>query len=262
MMKRLKALFSRTTTNTHRFSLKEIDALDPMTQQLIRNAIDSDSKTVEDVMLNRSSAVSIHKDSSLSELLALFNQHKHSRYPVLDHNEKAIGIILIKDIITLDPNQHNTQTVEQYTRQTIFTPETQKINSLFMQLKNSRRHMAIVIDEYGQYCGVVTIEQLLESLVGNIEDEHDVTESDQITTLSANQYIVKGSIPIEQINDKFNIALDTTMFDTLSGILTHKAGKIPEEGDEIKVNHLTFRVLDSDSKVIQKIRITATSLGA
>ena len=228
--------------------------VDHMTQQLVINAINSQFKTVEDVMIDRSQVIALEHDMSINKFIEIFKQHQHSRYPVIDDEQKVIGIVLAKDVFSISSSEHTT--IHTLTRNTIYTPKTQRISHILLKLKNSRRHMAIVIDEYGNFEGIVTIENIIESIVGAIEDEHDPITHPPIQSYGHNRYISHGHVRVDTINQHLGANLDNSKFETLSGIITHHMGKIPNVGDQIDVDHLRFKVLSSDSKVIQKILIT------
>ncbi|UTC24211.1 CBS domain-containing protein [Candidatus Comchoanobacter bicostacola] len=259
-MKIFKQLFTNPSKSIESFKqtahdLTQKNQLDSLTHQLIINLIDSSQITIKDIMMDKSNVVTINDHASIKDLLDLFEIHKHSRYPVMNSSGSVCGIILMKDVHNILLQESQKHKVKDYLRPTIFTPATQRIPSLLLQLQQSRKHMAIVLDEYNQYIGVITIENLIESFVGAIEDEHDQPDETHIRPLRGGVYQTQGSITIETINQYFNCEIDTTMFDTLSGILTHQFGHIPKAGEKIQIQDLQFTIKQSDSKVIQLIEI-------
>ncbi|MDC3180978.1 CBS domain-containing protein [Gammaproteobacteria bacterium] len=232
-----------------------VDALhvDSLTKQLIQNAIKSADKTIEDIMIDRSQVISISTHTTIDEFKALFCQYQHSRYPVIDENN-TVGILIAKDIFS-NQNPAN-DTISHLVRSTVYTTPNEKIHQTMLKLQSSRRHMAIVKNEYDHYIGVVTIENILESFVGAIEDEHDRSAAKNIVQINKNQYICDGSTRIDDLNQVLGSELSNTKFETLSGIISHHLGHIPSKGDKITLGSFRFKVLASDSKVIQKLTIT------
>lgn len=227
---------------------------DHMTQQLINNVISSESKTVADVMIDKAKVISVEKHHTIETFLPIFQKYQHSRYPILSDNQQVSGILIAKDIFT--NLAHSQKPIIELKRNTIFTPKTQKLSHLLLELQQARRHLAIVIDEYHHYEGIITIENIIESWVGAIEDEHDQINSSSIRKVAKHQYTCSGTTNIEHINQVLDQNIDHSKFETISGIITHHIGKIPCKGDQVSIDNLTFKVLSANERVVQKVIIT------
>ncbi len=227
--------------------------IDSLTKQLINNAISSASKTIADVMIDRSQVIELSDTTTIAKFHEAFLAHQHSRYPIVSADQEAIGILLAKDVFSKSLQQSST--ITQLIRNTIYISENERINQALLKLQNSRRHLAIVLDEYGNYSGIVTIENILESLVGAIEDEHDQLNSG-VRKVSDYQYICSGSIKIDDINRILGTQINHPNYETLSGIICHYHGKIPTKGDQVLIDNLKFSVLAANTKVVQKLSIS------
>jgi magnesium and cobalt transporter len=230
--------------------------IDSLTKQLIHNAVASASKTIEDVMIDRSQVIELSDNITISKFQEVFLAHQHSRYPIVNSDQEAVGILLAKDVFStkLKQSDHITKLI----RNTVYISENERINQALLKLQNSRRHLAIVLDEYGNYSGIVTIENILESLVGAIEDEHDQLDTG-LRRISKDQYICPGSMQISDLNHILGLHISHKHYETLSGIISHHHGKIPTKGDLIIIENLKFQVLAANDKVIQKLSITLLS---
>ena len=180
----------------------------------------------------------------------------HSRYPVMGENKNEVkGLLLAKDIL---PALHSKTPIslEKVTRNIKVVPENKKADTMLEEFKNDRSHMAVVIDEYGSVSGLITIEDVLEELVGEIEDEHDTGDVDELIQVSPTEYIADARLDINVFEKKFDLKFDDLDAETVGGLFIHKLGLLPKVGDRIEVNNMTLAVTAADKRKVKKIGIT------
>ncbi len=211
---------------------------------------------VRDIMIPRIQMVVVPKEVNLETIYPLVIESSHSRFPVIeDDRSQVVGILMAKDLLAniLD-NKH--WTVEKIMRPASVVPESKRLNVLLREFRTERNHMAIVVDEYGTAAGLVTIEDVLEQIVGEIEDEHDVEDNtDFILQRNKDEYIVKGLTPIDDFNDYFAANLQDDEFDTIGGFIVHKLEYFPKKGERLKVDKFRFEVLRADSRRLHLIKL-------
>lgn len=231
--------------------------------ELIHNIFAFNDKEAHDIMTNRSNIVAISCDMSLKDSISFMLEEQFSRFPVYEENlDKILGILFLKDAIKL---QHKgvvnedlpLKDLPEVLREAIFIPETRKIDDLFRAMQKSRQQLMIVVDEYGQTVGLISMEDILEELVGNIFDEYD-EEEDYIEETSEDQYEIDGLTPLEELEERFSITFDEEDFETLNGYLTAKLGHIPSEEDvfEVSVGNYKFKILSVENKIIRRVLVT------
>jgi len=223
---------------------------------MIEGVMQVDNLQVRDIMIPRANIHFLHLDDNYHDILKVVMQEGHSRYPVFDTDRDDVeGILLAKDLLKYVGCEDKFD-IDDILRQPTFVPETQKLNTLLSQFRDSRNHMAIVVDEYSGTSGLVTIEDVLEQIVGDIDDEHDdVDDKQNILDQGEGRYTVKANTEIEEFNEFFHSDMQVEKFDTVGGLVTQKAGKIPQQGDEIKLMPFNFVVLRSDSRKIQLLEV-------
>ena len=189
-------------------------------------------------------------------------QSSHSRFPVFNEDEsKIIGILLAKDLLKFAPGlieerlDISSFDFQEIVRPVNHIPESKKINVLLDEFKSNRSHMALVVDEFGEVSGLVTIEDVLEEIVGEIEDETDIDEETRIIQKSNKEFNVQAITEIEQFNSKFNTDFSDEDFDTIGGFVTNKFGRFPKTGESIKLENLKFSILSSNKRQIKKIKV-------
>lgn len=211
---------------------------------------------VRDIMIPRIQMVVVPKDINLETIYPLVIESSHSRFPVIeDDRSQVIGILMAKDLLAniLD-NKHIT--VESIMRPASVVPESKRLNVLLREFRTERNHMAIVVDEYGTAAGLVTIEDVLEQIVGEIEDEHDVEDhTDFILQRNKEEYVLKGLTPIDDFNDYFSANLQDDEFDTIGGFIVHKLEYFPKKGEKLEVDNFRFEVLRADSRRLHLIKL-------
>jgi len=223
---------------------------------MIEGVMQVDNLQVRDIMIPRANIRFIHLDDSYRDILQTVLDAGHSRYPVFDADRDDVeGILLAKDLLKY-AGKEDSFDIDDIVRRPTFVPESQNLNTLLSQFRNSRNHMAIVVDEYSGTSGLVTIEDVLEQIVGDIDDEHDdVDEKLNIRAQSDGRYTVQANTEIEDFNDYFSCNLQLGQFDTIGGLVTQKAGKIPQQGEEITLEPFLFKVLRSDGRKVQLLEV-------
>jgi magnesium and cobalt transporter len=213
---------------------------------------------VRDVMVPRSQMIVVEADAALKDILPIIISSAHSRFPVIKENrDEIIGVLLAKDLLKYAFSQEKEFDIQNVIRPIIFIPESKRLNVLLEEFQLNRNHMAIVLDEYGTVSGLLTIEDVLEEIVGEIEDEYDINETEQhINKISQKQFTLKALTPIEDFNTFFNTNLDEETFDTIGGLITQKFGYLPKRGESISIDGLKFKVLHTDKRRIRSLQLT------
>jgi magnesium and cobalt transporter len=215
---------------------------------------------VRDVMVPRSQMEVVEKDASLQEILAIVTPSGHSRFPVIgDSRDEVLGILLAKDLLQYVADSSQPFELQDVVRPAIFIPESKRLNTLLKEFRTSRNHMAIVVDEYGGVAGLVTIEDVLEQIVGEIDDEHDTEEDQNIKVEADNRYFVKALTEIEEFNEYFKSTFDDEEFDTIGGLILGYLGHMPKRGEEVEIEGFHFTVLGADSRRLHRLLVTRSS---
>ncbi|MDC1138717.1 transporter associated domain-containing protein [Gammaproteobacteria bacterium] len=229
---------------------------------MIEETIEFSSIPVRDVMVPRSQMVLINNNDSLDVLLKKVVQSSHSRFPVLEEAKDSItGILLAKDLLKFAPGlikeEFDSQEFElsKIIRPVKHIPESKKINILLEEFKSNRSHMALVVDEFGEVSGLVTIEDVLEEIVGEIEDETDQADDQKIIQISNREYSVSGLTEIEEFNEKFDTSFEDDDFDTIAGYVMNKFRKFPVVNESLKIENIKFTVSSANKKQINKLKV-------
>jgi len=223
---------------------------------MIEGVMQVDNLQVRDVMIPRSNIQFLQLDDSFHDILKVVMQAGHSRYPVFNEDRDDVeGILLAKDLLKYVGNEAAFD-IDDLLRRPIIVPESQKLDILLGSFRNSRNHMAIVVDEYAGTSGVITIEDVLEQIVGEIDDEHDdVDDKLNIREQAEGRYIVQAITEIEEFNEYFSADFKVDKFDTIGGLVTQKSGKIPQQGEEVTLAPYQFKVLRSDARRVQLLEV-------
>lgn len=225
--------------------------------EIFEGALSVANLQVREIMVPRSQMVVIKADEHPREFLPKVIESGHSRFPVMGESIDEIkGILLAKDLLPLILEGDSSFTLEGILRAANIIPESKRLNVLLKEFREKRYHMALVIDEYGGISGLVTIEDILEEIVGDIEDETDEDEDEFIRQVSEREFILKALTPIEEFNDYFKAAFSDEEFDTIGGILMHSFGHMPGRNEVINIQGYSFRVLYADSRQIHLVRLT------
>ena len=224
-------------------------------REIINNVFQFGDMQAKEAMIQRLDMVAIDIEDSYDEIIELFKSEKLSRLPVYQESiDDIVGILNIKDIIFLSDEEIQNFNIKNYVREAFFTYEFKKITQLLEEMKKEKTQMAIVVDEYGGTAGLLTIEDLVEVIVGDIDDEYD-EEEEEIVKINDNEYLVEGSTKISDVNEQLGINLESEEFDSIGGFIIGYLKRIPEENEIIEVEDVKFKVESIDKNRINKIRI-------
>jgi len=231
--------------------LLETDAL-----SMIEGVLQVSQMRVRDIMIPRVQMAVVPQEAQLEAILPLVVESGHSRYPVIeDDRSQVVGILLTKDLLAR-VLQDKSVTVGEIMRPAFIVPESKRLNILLKELRTNGNHMAIVVDEYGQAAGLVTIEDVLEQIVGDIEDEFDEHEDENyIINRNDREYFIKALTPIEVFDDYFQTQLATDEYDTVGGFLVSQLEHMPEKGERLVVDNLRFEIIKADSRRVHLIKL-------
>lgn len=224
---------------------------------MIESILQVSEMQVREIMVPTAQMAVVMDNQSLEELLPIVLESGHSRFPVLEHvSQDVIGILLAKDILkhAFLPKP-STFAVKELMRPAVFIPQSKRLDILLREFRIDRNHMAIVLDEYGYVAGLVTIEDVLEQIVGDIEDEYDIGSDDYIKKHEDGSYTVKAAIPVEEFNQYFQTNLRTDQFDTVGGLVLKAFGYLPKRGEAIKIKNFHFKILHSDHRRIYLLEV-------
>ncbi|MNO82146.1 Magnesium and cobalt efflux protein CorC [compost metagenome] len=232
--------------------------LDSEALSIVEGAIQVADLQVRDIMIPRSQMITIKSTQTPREFLPAIIDAAHSRYPVIGESlDDVMGILLAKDLLPLVLHDANHSfNIKDLLRPATFVPESKRLNVLLREFRANHNHMAIVIDEYGGVAGLVTIEDVLEQIVGDIEDEHDVEEDSYIKPLPSGDFIVKALTPVEAFNDFFGAEFSDEEFDTVGGLVMSAFGYMPKRNETTEMGGFRFRVLNADSRRLHLLRLT------
>lgn len=236
---------ARTLQRAQAGGLIDRDAL-----SMIEGVLQVSDLRVGEIMVPRADMVHVRRDDPLERILAVVVESGHSRFPVTGEDKgEVLGILLAKDLLTYcGKRPHRAFNIRDHLRGAIFVPESKRLNVLLKEFRASRNHMAVVVDEYGTAAGLVTIEDVLEQIVGEIEDEHDYEEGTFIYRRGPGEYTVKARTPIDEFNAYFDSDLAETGFDTIGGLVVNAFGRLPNRGDRVDIANFRFTVLRADSR--------------
>src|SRR5690606_7247109 len=233
--------------------------LDQEALSIIEGAMDVSSLQAREIMVPRSHIVAIRIEDSPQEYLPKIIESGHSRFPVIGESiDDVRGILLAKDLLSLALKGTDNFNIETILRPANVVPESKRVNVLLREFRENRYHMALVMDEYGGITGLLTIEDILEEIVGEIEDETDEEEetSDFIKRVSENDYIIKALTPIGSFNEFFGTLFSDEDFDTIGGLLMQEFGHLPKRNEIAQLDNMEFRVLYADNRQIHLLRLT------
>jgi magnesium and cobalt transporter len=237
-----------------------------------RGVVDSDAFTmlegvlevgdlqVRDIMVPRAGMVFVRRNERATRILAVVVESGHSRFPVMDADrDNIVGILLAKDLLRLTTAEKRERfDIREFMRPAVFVPESKRLNVLLKEFRRSRNHMAIVVDEYGGVSGLVTIEDVIEQIVGEIDDEFDVEDDQNIRRDAERQFSVRGVTRISEFNEYFSSQLsDAEGFDTVAGLVIKQLGRLPRRGESATIDGFEFRVLRADRRRIETLRVVS-----
>ncbi|RAR62070.1 magnesium and cobalt transporter [Onishia taeanensis] len=232
--------------------------LDQDALTIIEGALQISDQQVREVLIPRSQVTAIAADQPPEDYLSVILETGHSRYPVIGENlDEVKGILLAKDLLPLlMKSQENRDSFDltNILRPAMFVPESKRLNSLLKEFRETHNHMAVVVDEYGGTAGIVTIEDILEQIVGDIEDEHDTDEEEDIRELGDGCYAIRALTPIEDFNERFDTDFSDEEFDTLGGLVMQSFGHLPRRGEFAELGDWRFTVLNADNRRIRLLQ--------
>ena len=232
--------------------------IDADTLRMMEGAISVSELTVGDVMVSRSQMVSLPASARFLDLMKQVVESGHSRFPVHgDDRDEILGILLAKDLLRGVVADNGPGDIHGLLRPAVLIPESKKLNLLLKEFRLSRNHMAIVVDEYGGVAGLVTIEDVLEQIVGKIDDEHDDAEDDSalIAAQADGQYVVDALTPIGDFNERFGAGFPDDEYDTIGGLVTEAIGHLPEVAEEQTLDRFEFRVIRADARRVRAFQV-------
>lgn len=240
----------------------QLDVIDQDALAMMEGVLDTADTPVEDIMIPRSQMVVVELDAEPQDILQVVVDSGHSRFPVIGENrDQIVGILLAKDLLKLQGLQlmgvnGEAFDIQSHLREPVFVPETKRLNMLLKQFRAGRHHMAIVVDEYGGVAGLVTIEDVLETIVGDIDDEHDESEAAPIVRQDSARYLVTALATIDDFNEFFGADFSDDDADTVGGFVTQALARVPRRGEELQIGEFRFKVLRADSRRVHLLQVT------
>lgn len=233
------------------------ELIDSEAHRIIKGAMTVSDMQVREIMIPRTQMTVIKAEQPLADILPLIIKTAHSRYPVVgETTDEVLGVLLVKDLLPQILEKESGQfNITSILRKATVVPESKRLNVLLKEFRENRNHMAIVIDEYGGVAGLITIEDVLEQIVGEIEDEHDVEPDSFITKMADNDYVIKALTPIDDFNEQFNSDFSDEEFDTIGGIILQQFGHLPRRNEVAQINGFEFKVLSADNRQVHMLRM-------
>lgn len=241
---------------SQRKGIINLDAL-----MMIEGVFQVSEMQVRDIMVPRSHLVVIQQSMGVDDMLAIVANSGHSRFPVVDESlDEVVGILLAKDLAHYsDDSSRDNFEIKDILRPAVFVPESKRLNVLLKDFRESRNHMAMVIDEYSGVAGLVTIEDVLEQIVGEIDDEHDAADVTNIRRSGFQLYSVRGLTPLEEFNQYFDSNLSHEKFETIAGLVSFELGHLPERGEELTIGNFHFKIISANSRRINNMQVSLLS---
>ncbi|MBE2295363.1 MAG: CBS domain-containing protein [Phycisphaerales bacterium] len=233
------------------------ELLDADSFKMMEGVMKVSETQVRDVMIPRAQMVILESDWSLERLIAEIVESGHSRLPVIDQSkDNVIGILIAKDLLSHAFDPHETFDLNALLRPAKFIPESKRLNILLKEFRSNRLHIAIVVDEYGGVAGLITIEDVLEEIVGEIDDEHDTDDTGAFIRPQGGTFIIKALTPVEDFNEYFKANLSDERADTVGGLVMMELGRLPKGGETVDLDRFHFRVLRADNRRIHLLEMT------
>ena len=230
--------------------------IDPYSRSVIEGALQVESLKVRDVMVPRSKMIMIDSEATTKNLLQVMVASSHSRFPI--HNEEQdsiLGVVLAKDLLShFAQNQEEEFNYREYLRDALSVPESKPLGALLREFQQNKSHMAIVLDEYGEIAGLVTLEDVIEQIVGEIEDEHD-KEEDNIIDYGDGRYLLQANTTLTEFNEFFNSSIASDDYDTVAGLVISGFSYLPEQMSEISLHGFQFKVLKTDNRRLHLLEV-------
>ena len=261
---RLSHLFQGEPKDRHELvgmiqDAEERDVIDEETKEMIEGVLEIAELRVRDIMIPRSQMVTIRRNQAVETFLPIIIESAHSRFPVINEDKDHVeGILLAKDLLQFAVGLTDEPfSFDKVLRPAVVVPESKRVDRLLKEFQQQRYHMAIVVDEFGGVSGLVTIEDILELIVGEIEDEYDAgeDEQEQIRRVSKSVFAVHGLTPIEEFNDYFDTSFSDDEVDTVGGLVMHAFGHLPKKGEAVTLAGFTFKVVHADRRRLLQLQV-------
>ena len=261
---RLSHLFQGEPKDRHELvgviqDAEERDVIDEETKEMIEGVLGIAELRVRDIMIPRSQMVTIRRNQAVETFLPIIIESAHSRFPVINEDKDHVeGILLAKDLLQFAVGLTNEPfSFDKVLRPAVVVPESKRVDRLLKEFQQQRYHMAIVVDEFGGVSGLVTIEDILELIVGEIEDEYDAgdEEQEQIRRVSKSVFAVHGLTPIEEFNEYFDAEFSDDEVDTVGGLVMHAFGHLPKKGEAVTLGGFTFKVVHADRRRLLQLQV-------
>lgn len=227
--------------------------IDSETLAMIEGVILFSQMKVRDIMLPKKQMTCISEEANFNEIITIVTQSGHSRFPVTDSKNDVIGVLHAKDLLLAQTKQTAEFDLHDMIRHATFVPESKRLDILLSEFRSNRNHMAIVVDEYGELAGFVTLEDVIEQIIGDIEDEFDIDEEAYIKSHGNARYIIKAHTPIEEFNEMLNANFSDDAYDTIGGIVMTNFGYLPKRGEIIKIEPFEFKIINADARRIKLV---------
>ncbi len=233
--------------------------VDTDAEAMLEGVLEVSDLQVRQIMVPRAQMVFVRRDDPPARILSTIVESGHSRFPAMDEDRDDIaGILLAKDLLRLTTATHKERfDIREYMRPAVFVPESKRLNVLLKEFRHNRNHMAIVVDEYGGVSGLVTIEDVIEQIVGEIDDEFDVEDDRNIRKEDERQFSVRGVTRLEEFNEYFGTRLAGEGFDTVAGLVMSRLGRLPRRGETLAIDGLEFQVVRADRRRIDALRVVS-----
>ena len=266
LLKKIGRVFSANPTSSDEVadmlrSAENESIIDASALQIMEGALKVSDLHAREIMIPRSQMKVIEEDWSLEKILELVIQSQHSRFPVVgESSDDVLGILLAKELLPLVLSGKESFDLKSLLRPATIIPESKRLNILLQEFREQRYHMAMVVDEYGGVSGLLTIEDVLEEIVGEIEDETDEYEAEQIRKIDNNLYSVEAITEIDDFNEYFDLGFSDDEFDTLGGLVVHAFGHLPKIGETTSIENFDFKVVDGDKRKINLLEVRKNDL--
>ena len=265
---RIMQLFSGKPKNTQQLSeliegAENRELINEDTKKMMQGILEFSELQVRDLMIPRSQIITLEINQDIEDLLSIVIESAHSRFPIFDKSKDQIeGILLAKDLLTYAFNKNETFHLKNILRPATIVPESKPVDILLKEFRSDRYHMAIVINEYGSVSGLITIEDILEEIVGDIEDETDIDEEqqDDIKRINNHVWSISALTDIEHFNEHFQTNFSEENFDTIGGLINQKFGYFPKKGEKITLNNLEFKITNADSRHLIRLQVTTKNI--
>jgi magnesium and cobalt transporter len=236
---------------------KKRELIDQKTKEMIKGVLDVSKMRVRDIMIPRSQMVTLGLQQSVQEFLPILIESTHSRFPVItEDKDHIVGLLLAKDLIKYGfSSEANEFKIEDILREAVVVPESKRLDTLLKEFRSQRYHMAIVVDEYGGVSGLVTIEDILEVIVGEIEDEFDDIDVAEIRKIGKRTYAVNALTSIDDFNDYFGTTYNIEEQDTIGGLMIHGLGHLPGRGESLNIDDYKYKVINADNRRLIQLQV-------